>query len=214
MENDPSPDLIGSQTLDFLEKLGSGASVPGGGGASALVGAISASLVSMVANLTLGKPGYEDFQEDFRDSLSRSKSLTHRLVEYVDEDAKAFKELMAAYRQKGNSEDHSSNFRIQSAAKDATDVPLKISYRCLEVMELSLHSVKFGNKNAITDAGAAAYMAKAALQSALLNVDINLPSVVNEQYGHDRRRRSCWLQDRAEEIETKVKDCLRSRLES
>ena len=112
----------------FIDELASAAPTPGGGGASAYAGALAAALASMVGNLTVGKKTYADVEDEVRASLARLDALRARLVALVDEDARAFEPLAAAYRlPKATPEEQAAkNAALQQALVGASDVPLAI----------------------------------------------------------------------------------------
>ena len=175
----------------FVQALASKESVPGGGGAAALGGALGAALASMVCRLTLGKRSYAEAQEMAKQTLEESDPLWSELLDLIDRDAQAYAEVMAAYRlqrsldgQRGDLED-----RLQQALSVAIEVPLQIAERCARILELAAPLAEHGNRWAATDAAAAALLAEACMRAALLNVDINLKSVSNPDFVQLVRRR-------------------------
>lgn len=138
---------------EFLEELASKSPTPGGGAVAALTGAISISLVEMVGNLT-------------KNLKLNTGSLRSDLLKLADEDVKAFDMVMAAYRSKSNS-------KIKKALIKAIEVPEKTMKLSKEVERLARIAVKKGNKNAISDAKTAIYLARAAQKGALENIEIN-----------------------------------------
>jgi methenyltetrahydrofolate cyclohydrolase len=175
----------------FLDELASAAPAPGGGSVAATSGALGAALVSMVCNLTLGKKGYEDVQDDIQDLLARSEALRHDLTELLEEDVKAYTGYsLAAKMPRGTDEEKAERAKaMQAALKNATDVPLRIAEAAVKVMDLCMPAAEKGNKWAVSDAGVAVLMAEAALRSAALNVLINLGSLKDEAFVADRRAR-------------------------
>ena len=134
----------------FIEDLASSRPTPGGGAAAAVAGAMAAALVEMVARLTPG--------------MTANDVLRKRLLELADEDCKAFDEVMAAYKRKSG---------IREALQRAMEVPEETMKVAKQVEELALEMVEKGNKNAISDAKSAVYLAQAAQKSAMENVEIN-----------------------------------------
>ncbi|MGH8582205.1 MAG: methenyltetrahydrofolate cyclohydrolase [Gammaproteobacteria bacterium] len=163
----------------FLDELASKASTPGGGSAAAVMGAMGAALVSMVANFTIGKKGYEDHDAAMRAALSRAESLRTRLTDMIRADVEAFNQVMAAYGLPKETEADKStrNEAIQSALKAATEVPLECARACVEAIELSRIVAEQGNRNVISDAGVAVLAVYAALRSAALNVYVNAKAI-------------------------------------
>ncbi len=172
-----------SKTPDFLDALAAGTPTPGGGSASARAGAMGAGLVSMVARLTLGKKKYSEVEGEMRQILEQSEALRAELTAAVEEDADAFKQVMAAYRLP--KDDRGRSEAIQAATLYAIQVPLSVGHRALRVMELSLRAAEIGNTNAISDAGVGLNLAQAAFTGAAYNVCINLGTLKNEKTTQD-----------------------------
>ncbi len=173
----------------FLDELASKASTPGGGSAAAVMGAMGAALVSMVANFTIGKKGYEEHHAAMRAALSRAESLRERLTDMIRADIEAFDQVMAAYGLPKETEaDQSTRSEaIQSALKAATEVPLECARACVEVIDLSRIVAEHGNRNVISDAGVAVLAAYAALRSAALNVYVNANAIKDPGFVQARR---------------------------
>jgi methenyltetrahydrofolate cyclohydrolase len=173
----------------FLDELASDAPAPGGGSVAAISGALGAALVSMVCNLTLGKKGYDEVQDDIQALLAQSEALRVELTNLVEEDVKAYTGYsVAAKMPRGSEEEKAVRAKaMQAALKTATDVPLSIAETAVKVMDLCMPAAEKGNKWAVSDAGVAVLMAEAALRSAALNVLINLGSLKDEAFVADRR---------------------------
>ena len=173
----------------FLDELSSDAPAPGGGSVAALSGALGAALVSMVCNLTLGKKGYEDVQDEIDDLLAQSEALRKELAGLLEEDVKAYTGYsLAAKMPRGTDEEKAERqVAMQAALKVATDVPLTIAEAAVKVMDLCMPAAEQGNKWAVSDAGVAVLMAEAALRSAALNVLINLGTLKDKEFVADRR---------------------------
>jgi formiminotetrahydrofolate cyclodeaminase len=164
----------------FVEVLASGAPVPGGGGASALVGAIGMALGNMVGNLTVGKKKYADVEAEIIDLMETATELQTQLLWLVDEDATAFEPLAKAYAIP--KDDPNRAVVMEDALRTATATPLKIMRACAEAMDVIEEFAEKGSALAISDAGAGAVLCKAALQAASLNVFINTKSIRNREY--------------------------------
>ena len=179
------------QLQTFLDQLASSASTPGGGSAAAIMGAMGAALVSMVANLTVGKKKYEDVQEEMQDFLDQSEALRERLTGMIQADVDVFDKVMAAYGMARETDEEKSlrSLTIQAALKEATDVPLACAQLCADVIELCRPVAEKGNLNVISDAGVAVLAAHAALRSAALNVYINIGGIRDEEFVRDRREK-------------------------
>ncbi|TLZ71362.1 MAG: cyclodeaminase/cyclohydrolase family protein [Methanobacteriota archaeon] len=171
---------VGDNTLEqFLESLAAATPTPGGGSVAAFCGALSAALSRMVSNLAIGKEGYEPVQAELAELDRRGRDLQRKLLILMDDDAKAYDEVIASMRlPKGTGEERASRVRaMQEAYERATTVPLDTMQSCSEALALALVAAQKGNRNAITDAGVAALVAEAGLRSAALNVRINLAAL-------------------------------------
>ena len=169
---------------EFLEKLASKEPVPGGGGAAALGGAISAALASMVANLTLGKEKFLSVESEMLRLAAASEYLRQELLQLAQEDASVFEAFMNCYKmpKATDAEKALRQAKIQEAAKMAAEIPLKIGEKSLAVLLLAAEAAELGNPAVITDAAVAALMARAAVRSAVYNVKINLNLINDRDY--------------------------------
>ena len=172
----------------FLDELASKRSTPGGGSAAAVMGAQSAALISMVCNLTIGKPKYEKVDTDMRALLVKSEALRAKLTGMIKADVEVFDRVMASYGMpKGTDEEKSvRSAEIQEALKVAADVPLDCAGACAEAIELSREAAEKGNLNVVSDAGVAVMAAYGALKSAALNVYINVGSIKDQEFADSR----------------------------
>jgi len=159
----------------FLDELASKAPTPGGGSAAALMGAQAAALVSMVCNLTIGKPKYASVEADMSVLLIRSEELRSELLGMIKADVDVFNTLMSAYGLSKETDEEKAvrSLQIQTVLKEATLVPLACAKSCSEVLLLSKEAAEKGNVNVVSDAGVAVMSAYAGLKSAALNVYIN-----------------------------------------
>jgi len=166
----------------FLEQLSSDRPTPGGGSASALAGATSASLVAMVAGLSSGRSqaGHQEMEEMKKKALAVQK----RLFRAIDEDSKSFDAVMKAFRLPRNSErEHLRRSKeIQKAYQRATLTPQLVCQHSLQLLGYSKTLIVKGNPNAISDAGVAAFLADAAMAGGLLNIGINLAAVTDKTF--------------------------------
>jgi formiminotetrahydrofolate cyclodeaminase len=173
----------------FLDELASSAPTPGGGSAAAIMGGMGAALVSMVCNLTIGKKAYVEVEGEMKDLLAKAEALRAQLTDFIRADVEAFDGLMAAYGLPKDTDEQKAarSAAIQEGLKKATDAPLACARACADVIALSLVAAEKGNKNVVSDAGVAALAAVAALRSAALNVDINVPSIKDADFAASRR---------------------------
>ncbi len=175
--------LIDKKVSNFLNELASNSPTPGGGSVAALAGALGAALISMVGNLTVGKKKYENVEEEIKRILSSSEKLRYELSQLIEEDVKVFNNFMSTYKMPKETEDEKKirAEKIQESLIKAAKVPLKVAYKCLDILSLSKEVAEKGNINVVSDAGVAVLMAEAALESAILNVKINLRMIKDEK---------------------------------
>jgi len=175
----------------YLDKLASGEPEPGGGSVSALVAALGAALVTMVADLTLGKDKFADVQDDVAAFRKESERLRRELEELVTLDAQAYGAVAAAMKlPKDDEAQKAERSRVmQAALKGAAQVPLKVAQDAIQVARLALPAAEKGNPNAVSDAGVAVLLADAAAQAAALNVKINLTWIDDKEFN-----RESWTQ--------------------
>ena len=169
---------------EFLEKTASGSPVPGGGSVAALSASLAASLTEMVAKLTIGKEGYETVADEMKAVVQEVGKLKLKLVQAIDDDSNAYKDLMSAIRLPRDTEAEKSQREdaIQSGLKKVTLIPMSVAENAARVMELAGKTVASGNKNAITDGAVGIMMAKTAIFSALYNVKINLRTIKDKAF--------------------------------
>ena len=155
----------------FLEALASGAPVPGGGGAAALTGALSAALASMVANLTTGKKKYAEYQPEIDAVLEKTAALRQTLYGFIARDAEAFEPLSRAY---GIPKDDPARAEtLEAALHAAAEVPLALLETLTQLPPVLERLTVIGSKLAVSDAGCAASLCRAAAECAALNVYVN-----------------------------------------
>lgn len=167
--------MLEKKTTEFLDVLSSSAPVPGGGGASAAVGAFGAALGMMVTNLTVGKKKYADVEGEMIKIRGGLEAIRDRLVKLTDDDAKVFEPLSKAYGlPKDTPEEKKEKERVlEQALYEASLVPMEIMKTVLESMELLEVLGEKGSRIAISDVGVGVLFAQAALEGASLNVFIN-----------------------------------------
>ena len=175
----------------FLDELASDSPAPGGGSVAALCASLGSALVSMVANLTIGKEKYKDSWQIMEDVVSKSESLRFKFVDLMNKDTESFNSFMAAMKLPKATEEEKCIRKkaMGEASKLATEVPLLTLEACVEVCELAYLAAKDGNTNTISDAGSAALLSEAAGRAAAYNVKINLPGVTDESFAADFKAR-------------------------
>lgn len=166
--------------IDFTNELCSNAPVPGGGGASALMGAIGASLCSMVGELTTGKKKYAEYQADIERILDKAKKLNSEMLDLMQKDADAFEPLSKAYGIPKETEGRDAI--LENALKVAAEAPFEIVAKCEEVTDLIEELVIKGSRLAISDVGVAASACQAAVAGAAMNVYINTKLMKDREF--------------------------------
>ena len=199
--------LSDTSITNFIEKLSSKSPTPGGGGAAAVAGALAAALAGMMANLTLGKEKFAAVEQEMKVLEGELAVARAELLKLVDEDAKAYQMIMDGYALPKNTEQEKMlrSEYLAKAAQGAALVPLRICRHCVRVGELTERVAQIGNPGLLTDAACGAIMAAAALESAALNVAINLPMTHNEEFISDCKKQLA-------EYKAKVQDCKKAVL--
>jgi formiminotetrahydrofolate cyclodeaminase len=166
---------------EFVEVLASKAPVPGGGGASAMVGALATALGNMVGSLTVGKKKYAAVEEEMWALKGRCDRLQKDFLHLVERDAEVFEPLARAYSMPKNTEEEKAEKArvMEIVLRDACSVPMEIMEKCCEAIDIIAVFAEKGSVIAISDAGVGAAFAKAALQGASLNVYINTKSMAD-----------------------------------
>ena len=207
--------MIKDMTIQtFLDELASKASTPGGGGAAAVSGAMGAALISMVANFTIGKKGYEEVEGEAKDILAKSEDLRAKLTDAIKDDVDVFNRVMAAYGMPKETDEEKAarSTEIQAALKEATDVPLECARLCHAVIKLSQPIADKGNNNVISDAGVAVLAGYAGLRSAALNVYINIGGIKDQEFADDRRKQLETLLDGMDALKEEIYELVKSKL--
>jgi formiminotetrahydrofolate cyclodeaminase len=186
---------------DLLKAFRSSEPTPGGGSASALTGAVGASLLAMVAGLP--KPRTRDDEEVRRLATSgtRAADLADRLASLMDRDSEAYDRVVAAFRlPKGSEEEiRARTARVQAALRSATDAPLEVMRACTEALRLAAVVAALGNRNASSDVQVAVELLRAGLRGAKLNVDVNLASMTDSEFADSAHREAERLITEGEE---------------
>ena len=198
--------LADLKITEYLEKAAAGTAVPGGGSVAALNAALAAGLTEMVANLTIGKKGYEAVAEEMNDIVERTARLREKLTAAIDRDAEAYGDVMKAFKLPGETEPEKElrKQEIQKAFKHAALVPLEVANHAVNVIDLAARAVKGGNKNAVTDGVVAAMNARTAALAALYNVKINLVSIEDDEFVKELTREINNLEQQAKSKEQEI----------
>lgn len=203
--------FIQYKCTDFVDVLASKAPVPGGGGASALVGAVGMALGSMVGNLTVGKKKYADVEAEIYAIMEKASELQKKLLRLVDEDAVVFEPLSKAY---GIPKDDPTRAHVmEEALKLACSVPMEIMRACCKAIDLYIELAAKGSALALSDVGVGVAFCKSALMGASLNVFINTKAMTDKAYAGQIDAEADALLDKycaiADEVYTSVVKRLR-----
>ena len=168
---------------EFVEVLASKAPVPGGGGASALVGAVGTALGNMVGSLTVGKKKYAEVEEEMYELKAKCDQLQKDFLRLIERDAEVFEPLSKAYGMpRETEEEKAEKARVMAIVlKDACSVPMEIMEKCCEAIDIIAEFAAKGSALAISDAGVGVAFCKAALKGASLNVYINTKSMADKE---------------------------------
>lgn len=199
---------------EFVEVLASKAPVPGGGGASALVGAIGTALGNMVGSLTVGKKKYADVEEEMWELKKKADALQAELLHLIERDAEVFEPLSKAYGMpRATEEEKAEKARVMEIVlKDACSVPMEIMERCCEAIDIIVEFAAKGSALAISDAGVGVAFCKAALKGASLNVYINTKSMQNREYAEELNAKCDAMLEKYTKIADEVFESVLGRL--
>ena len=179
---------IDEPLIKYLEDASSSNPTPGGGSVAGLTAALACSMANMVCNFTIGKKAYLSVDEKTRSIFAQSKNLMQDLLNLTVLDTEAYSFVSSAYKLPKNTE-HEKQIRktsIQEACIKALEVPEKIMEKADNLLSILYELVDIGNKNLITDTGVASILSKAAIDSAILNIKINLSFIDDKKYVDDK----------------------------
>lgn len=194
----------------YFDDLSSNAPTPGGGNVSALCGALSASLGTMVCNLTIGKKKYADVENEMKELKPKLEQCQKNFFELAQKDNEAFNKVMDAFKLPKET-DADKEFRtqkIEEATIEAAEVPSDVMKNCYDILPLLKIVAEKGNKNSLSDAGVAIALTRTAVQGAYLNVLINCSSLNNQTIADEIRKRAEITFDEVENLATVLLDSI------
>ncbi len=173
----------------FLDALASRAPTPGGGSVAAFTGAMAAGLVSMVCALTVGKKQYVAIDAEVRAIHERAEALRHELQVLAEQDIEVFGRLAAAYKlpRVTEADAGSRHAAIQAVTRQAALVPLRTAVAAAAVLPLCTALAAHVGRLIVSDLGVAALLARASVQSAVLNIEINLAGLEDQIFVRETR---------------------------
>lgn len=186
---------------DWFEALSSSAPVPGGGGASALAGAGGAALCMMVANLTVGKKKYAMHEELMKELLKRLETLRDEMLGLIEEDARGFEPLAAAYSLPSSTDEEKAEKEkiMAQALLKACEVPIMIMEKGAEILEIAVELAEKGSVMAVSDVGVAVQFIRTAVLGASMNVYINTKSMKDRKTAEELNAKADSLNKKASE---------------
>ncbi|BBJ27337.1 cyclodeaminase/cyclohydrolase family protein [Athalassotoga saccharophila] len=169
---------------EFVNSVASNSPTPGGGAVGAITASMATALIEMVASLTIGKKGYEDYEAEMERIISEASYRRKRFLDLADLDAMAFDGVMDAMKLPKNTEEEKQRRteELQEALKKASEMPYELAREISKVCPMAQFVNKYGNKNALSDAKSAAWLLKAAFEIAKSNVEINLKLIKDETF--------------------------------
>jgi glutamate formiminotransferase / formiminotetrahydrofolate cyclodeaminase len=175
----------------FIEQLAAPTPTPGGGSASAAAGAMAAGLATMVASMSRGKKAYLKFESQLSAAIAQLTGLREELKAAIDADAESYDSVMKAYKSaKSAPDDKSGEGVIESALKEATNIPLNVAEKTHQIAQIAHSLEPITNPNMKSDLTTASALASAAITGALANVEINLASIKDQTFIEQVRQRT------------------------
>lgn len=203
---------------EFIEDLYSDKPAPGGGGAAALAGALSASLCGMVYNLSIHKKFFEKYDDNIRNQffngLEKLDNLKNRMIDYIAKDGEAFNGLMDTFKLPKNTEEErkTRTAAIQQAYKNSLISPLSMVEEAIEIYDLLILGANYGNPNLISDISVGALMLNSTIRSGIVNVNINLVGIEDLEYKASIEKKCCEILKINEENSKKVEEICMKKL--
>ena len=194
--------LIEMKANDFVNEVSRDTPAPGGGSIAAFAGSLGAALASMVSNLTIGKKGYKQVEQDLINLAEKAQNLKDKLLKAVDDDTNAFNAYMQARRLPQSTEEEKQNREkaIQDGLKEAINVPLNTAKQSFEALKIASEVVRKGNKNSVTDAGVGAQIAYTGIIGGIFNVLINLPPIKDQNFVENMKSTCTQLEKESQKI--------------
>ena len=191
---------------DFADETASESPAPGGGSIAAYVGALGASLATMVANLSAHKKGWDARWKEFSDWAEKGQTFKEELVKLVDADTRAFNGIMAAFGlpKATPAEKATRHQAIQDATKTAIEIPFRVMQIAAASMELIGAMAEAGNPNSVSDAGVGALCARAGVMGAFMNVRINAAGYDDKDFVTEILKKGKEIEDRTIKEETAI----------
>ncbi len=183
-------EMMNGSCRDFIGALSAAQPVPGGGGAAAFGGALGMALTNMLANYTIGKKKYADVEPEVKSLLERGMAIQEQMIDLVAKDALCFAPLSRCYGLPVSTEEEKAYKKemLSKESKNACSVPYAIAVLAVEALEISGRLAEIGSRLVLSDVGCGAVFLRAALESAWLNVVINLGSITDTDWAAEKQQ--------------------------
>jgi len=216
LRDDKRNNLVQMNLREFANETASESPAPGGGSISAYIGALGISLATMVANLSSHKKGWDERWEEFSKWAEKGQKIKDELLKLVDEDTHAFNRIMESFSLPKNSDEEKKirSEAIQSATKNAIEVPLRVMQFAFDSFEIIEAMAKDGNPNSVSDAGVGALCARSAVLGAYLNVKINAADLKDDVLRKNFISEAETLRSKATEKEKIILELVESKINS
>ena len=202
------------QIGSWLQELGSASPTPGGGAAAGVAAATGAALIAMVGHLTIGKKGFEDLDARMRSVVETADAEREAFLTLAEQDSRAFESVMASFKlpKETDEEKNSRTLEIQKAYEAAAAIPLELSKRAVQLMELAEDATALGNPHAASDGYSAGTLLFAAALAAMANVRINAAGLKDEAKGQGLVDECDALRERADVLLHQIEEAFLLRL--
>ncbi|MBI1341885.1 MAG: glutamate formimidoyltransferase [Terrimonas sp.] len=214
LRNDAESKLVKMPLNAFADETASESPAPGGGSIAAYIGALGASLATMVANLSSHKRGWDDRWETFSDWAERGQYYKDVLLQLVDLDTAAFNRIMGAMGMAKSTEAEQSarNKAIQEATRYAIEIPFKVMETAAESMDLIKAMAVGGNPNSVSDAGVGALCARSAVLGAFMNVRINAAGYADKEFVTEMISRGKKIENKTIALEQEILNIVNEKI--
>ena len=182
---------------EFLNDLSSSNSIPGGGSAAALSGALNAAVISFIANLTIGKEKYANVETEAQEILVESEELKKEMLLMIDKDSKILGDILDSYKA-------GDQKKVKSVCRDAVEFSMDMTKKAVRLMRLSLEISEIGNRMLASDFEVAAYIGDAAVGSAIANIKINLKSLDDQEYKENIKSEYLKLKNESSRLKEEI----------
>lgn len=214
LRNKTDSKLVTMSLADFADETASESPAPGGGSISAYVGALGASLATMVANLSSHKKGWDEQWEVFSDWAEKGEQYKSELIKLVDADTKAFNQIMVAFGLPKSTDEEKANRTkaIQDATRFAIEVPFTVMQAAYNSMEVIKAMAEAGNPNSVSDAGVAALCARSAVMGAFMNVRINATGYDDKNFVNEILVKGKEIENKTTTLEEEILKIVNSKI--